>query len=61
MDRPVFPQPYWGSPIGDVTKRGGGLVDTRVRSEVGGMEGANGLFPMGGKGRDGSRGGQDSS
>ena len=37
------------------------MVDTRVGSEAGGMEGANGLFPMGGKGRDSSRGGQDSS
>ena len=37
-----------GIPIGDVMKRGGGLTP---KSEVrlGGMEGANGLFPMGGK------------
>ena len=48
-----------GGPIGDV--RRGGLVDTQVGSEAGGTEGANGLSPMGGKGRDGSRGGGQGS
>ena len=42
-DRPVLPQPYGG--YRGCTKGGG--VDTQVRSEAGGMEGANGLSPMG--------------
>ena len=41
--------------IGDIQK--GGVVNTQVGSKTGGMEGANGLSPMG-KGRDSSRGGR---
>ena len=50
-----------GNPIGDVRREGGWLTpESGVR--LGGTEGANGLFPMGGKmGRDGSREGQGSS
>ena len=57
-DRLVLPWPYQGSYRG-CTKEG--VVDTQVRSKTGGMEGANGLSPMGGKGCDSSRGGQGSS
>ena len=59
MDRLVLPWPYQGSYRGH-TKRGGGLTP---KSEVrlGVTEGANSLSPMGGKGCDGSRGGQGSS
>ena len=48
-----------GGPIGDIQKRG--LLTPKSEVRLGGMEGANGLFPMGGKGCDGSRGGQGSS
>ena len=48
-----------GGCIGDV--RGGVVIGTQVRSETRGVEGANGLSPMGGKRHDGSRGGQSSS
>ena len=57
-DQPVLPQPYQGSHRG-CTKEG--VVDTQVGSNTGGTEGVNGLSPMGGKGCDGSRGGQGSS
>ena len=55
MDQLVLPRPYQGSYRG-CTKRGGWLT---LKSEVrlGGMEGANRLSPMGGKGHDSSRGG----
>ena len=46
-DQPVLPRPYWGSPIGDVMKRGGGWLTPELGVRLGGTEGANGLFPMG--------------
>ena len=54
-DRPVLPWPYRGSHRGHTKE--GWWVDTQVGSKTGGMEGANGLSPMGGKGHDSSRGG----
>ena len=49
-----------GVPIGNV-RRGGGWLTPKSEVRLGGMEGDNGLSPMGGKGRDSSRGGQGSS